>query len=350
MKVGWTVEERRLLFLNQKNDIGFDALAQRLGGIADEIANLIRPGLLDVISLASPFYFDEEDDEAVQLAIEKLKSMSGLGPYQEPLGKYLETCVEVDNAFTQMRCRTDRRAKRFLTLQKQLDALLNGKISPEIFVLRIREQIALLRSLHEGPPKKASPSRKKKKDTDVHQEGVPEGIREFLIRKLLQSIILSVSVGVIVLAFTFDQNAMALATLGCVTGVLVGVLFEFLYYAAFKDTSLRRAIAYVVLAAYVFIFLLIAGFYLSPLRIIIGYYTDVLLLIVLLVTELIARWGPLDVLERIADYIWDGLFLVVFFIIAQIVSVLIGQTVWVAISVISAFYTIWDRRRKVNDE
>lgn len=331
---------------NVSDEPNLGTLALRLSGIADEISNLSKPGLLDVISVASPFFLDDGDDKAVQSAIAKIRSASGLGPFQAPIQKYLETCIEIDSVFTKTRCRSDRRAKRFLTLQKQLDSFLQRKITAEVLVLRIREQVLLLENMVRDPPKKKrkKPTKKRPKDEDI-----PEGVREFIMRKMIQALLLAIPISIFVYLITIDQYITSLAIAGSIIGLLVGTLFELLYYYANKDTSLQRFIALIVLAAYVTIFILIAGFYLEAVYLQLGYITNIVLLISLLVTELIARWGPLKHLLKIMEYIESGIILIVFFIAAQIVSLLIGESVWVTISVIAAFYTILDRQAKRAD-
>lgn len=320
-----------------------EALALRLSGIADEVLNLSKPGLLEAISVASPFFLDDDDDRAVQEAIGKLKSMSSLGPLQEPLQRYLEICIDVDSLFTKIHCRTDRRAKKFLTLQKQLDFYLQRKITAEVFVLRIREQVLLLENMVRDPPMKKRKKPTKKKPED---EEIPEGVREFVMRKIIQAMLLGFSFGIFVYALTMNLNAASLALAGCVSGLLVATLFELLYYYAIKDTNLQRSAALVLLAAYVIIFILIARFYLAAVYFQLGYFANIILLVSLLVTELVARWGSLKHLMKIMDYIESASILVLFFLAAQIVSIVIGETVWVAISVIVALITIYDRQSK----
>jgi hypothetical protein len=328
---------------NLTEEPNLETLALRLDGIADEISNLSKPGLLDAISVASPFFLETDDDKAVQSAIEKLKSASGLGPFQQPIQKYLEICIEIDSTFTKIRCRSDRRAKKFLTLQKQLDSFLQRKITAEVFVLRIREQVLLLQNMVQDPPKKKKkkPPVKKSKDEDI-----PEGVREFVVRKAIQSLILGISIGIFTYFITFNLNESSIALAGCVAGLLAGSLFELLYYYAIKDTSLQRLVALIVLAAYVTTFTLITSFYLEAVYLQLGYITDIVLLISLLITELIARWGPLKHLLKIMEYIKSGVILVGFFIVAEIFSALIGQSVWVAISVIAALSAMYDRQAK----
>ncbi len=180
---------------NVSDEPNLGTLALRLSGIADEISNLSKPGLLDVISVASPFFLDDGDDKAVQSAIAKIRSASGLGPFQAPIQKYLETCIEIDSVFTKTRCRSDRRAKRFLTLQKQLDSLLQRKITAEVLVLRIGEQILLLENMLRDALMKKRKKLTKKRPKD---ENIQKDVHELIISKKILALILSIHIIILI--------------------------------------------------------------------------------------------------------------------------------------------------------
>ncbi|MHA1959157.1 MAG: hypothetical protein ACW99U_02950 [Candidatus Thorarchaeota archaeon] len=328
-------------------DDDFEGLAEVGATIADRLEELSKPGLLEIIRAASPLFLDESEADAVRDLIDDIQNMSGLGQLKDPLQRYAEWCIRVDELFTKKRCRTENRAKKFMKIEKEFGRFLSGKIAPEVFVLRIREQIELMRSLARSPPKPKSRP-KKAESKDVKKEKVlPEASKkEFLMRKFFQGAIIGIFTSVGVWFSTYDTVLVSIGTIGVMLGFFVGTGFLIAYYPAKKNTQLRRILAYLVLVGYPIMFLAISDFFLFELRSSFDIVLDLYLLLLLLFTELIVRWGPLKVLLKAADYVYAGVVVFAFLLIAMVVSTVIGDSFAAAVSVLAAAYTIWDKARE----
>jgi hypothetical protein len=171
--------------------------------IVHRLKELNKPGLLDVISIASPLFFDSSDTREIRKMVKDIKSASGLGPLIEPLSGYSSWVIECDELFTRKRCRTDPQVKTFLSLNKYLERFMAKKIDLGALILRIEQQVQILRLLASRPVKERKPRKKKdeKKKPETSAKTFP-GIHSFLAIGLGWKILLIV-IGIILIVLPF---------------------------------------------------------------------------------------------------------------------------------------------------
>ena len=307
-------------------------------------SKLSQPRLSDLAKSIAPFLVDGDNLENTYNAIEGLKSYEGMGPLREILKGYLDWYVNCDHFLTEIRCRTERRAKRIISLRKEVDTFLNGKISRDKLLFSVREQVHLLESIMQSPPEASRVSRKRK-ETKPEAKYLP--FIDQVLRKVVQAVVLGIVV-VCMVAFFSESLYELLSSFGwTTTAFIIGSSFWFVQFLLINETRPSAKIAkYLLLAGYVMTFLWLVNTFVPVLRINLGYIFDVMMVVSLAMSELAIRWKSLDFYVNAANLIQSGLIVVLCIVLASVVSELIGQPIWVGLSILAAIWSFWNNSRK----
>jgi hypothetical protein len=302
---------------------------------------LSRPDILSIIQMGSPFFFDKEDSHTIKTAIGQIKATSGLGPLRSLFGEYIDWSVMCESIFTKYRCQSDSRAKDFKRFGVKAEKFAEGKLTPDAFLLNVRKQVGQVKSLaNHIPTKRKKPS--KKTENKHEHENI---LIDFITRKAIQGI----AIGMVVLLATFlitdNWNISSLSLLGVLMGFFIGILLQIIYVVySIQKTNLGRFGGFLLLAGYAMIFLAISAIYTPDLHTHLGdIVADISLLALLVITELLTRWGTLRFYEKIMDYLYSSIWLVIVVVSSYAVSVLVEQPFWIGFTIVGFILTVWER-------
>lgn len=282
-----------------------------------------------------------EEREGIDDAVDSWKSLSGLGPLREPLFQWIQWYNDCDHLFTEARCRTDRRAKKFVRLRKKLDDFLDGKISADQYLLAVHEQLSLLQALDRSPPKKKQRSKPHKPKPRSEQ------IRGFGLRKALQACTLGTIVFVVILLRTFDLSTGGLSFGVAACFHLIASLFDYAQFRIPDRTRRQRILKSLLIASYVLVFAAPTYQYVTLMHQV-DLYFFLLLIVLLFSTEILFKQSRMELIDKLAEYVERIGTVAVFVGAAYGLSLVLGEAIWIGMSILAALWAAWNNTRQGN--
>jgi hypothetical protein len=325
---------------------GLEKLVVEGNQIADQLQQvLLQPGLPDMLKLLAPFFTEGEELDTARHALDQIKSQAVLSQVRSVLTQYQDWQIRCDHEFTKRRCRSDRRVARFISLGKIKDKFLRQKTSSQEFVLSVREQVSLLKSISTDP--KPRPKKKVSRQKKAKEEPSASQMKKYdtLLRKTVQAILLGVAVSIIVSFGTVDPVVILQAFSWSIAAFLIAMTFEVVRIVTTKETRSAQYAGYFLQSGYVISFFTLTPILVPSSTLVMGDLTIPALFLMLVLSELVVRWGPLQVLVRAADYLRSGLIVLVCIVIAYIISFLLNQPIWVGASLLAAIWSFWNNSR-----
>jgi hypothetical protein len=325
---------------------GFERLVLEGIQIADQLQQvLLQPGLTHILKLLAPFFAEGEELDTAQHALDQIKSQTALAHVRNAMSQYQDWLIRCDHEFTKKRCRSDRRAARFTSLGKTKDKFLRQKTSSEELVYTVKQQVSLLRSISSDPKPRPTKKVSRQKKTEVEPSASQMKKFDLLLRKIVQALLLGVAVSIIVAFATVDPVVILQAFSWSIAAFLIAMVFEVVRIMTAKETRSARYAGYLLQTGYVISFFTLTPIFVPSSALVMGDMTIPTLFLMLVFSELVVRWGPLQVLVRAVDYLRSGLIVLVCIVVAYIISLLLNQPIWVGASLLAALWSFWNNSR-----